>query len=108
MVKKEVGIRIQNIRKQLNYSKEKLGRKLGVTGQFISVVEKGESSLAYDKLEILCNISGYSSDFILFGKDNSEEINTKKLLKQYNEEQIQEACKIISKIAVFIKNDDVS
>lgn len=67
-LRKEMGERIRKIRNEMKMTKEALAKKLGVTGQFLGVVECGRSTISYDKLKKLCEISGYSADYILFGK----------------------------------------
>ncbi len=104
----QIGERIRNIRNELKMNKESLARALGVTGQFLGVVESGRSNISYDKLKKLCDISGYSADYILFGRNNEIISETKKGLEEFSNEQIQDACEIISKIAVFMKNNKES
>ena len=103
ILKKKIGKRIEGIRKEMNQTKEKLSRELGITPQYLGIVEKGKSSLSYTKLKRLCEISGYSSDYILFGKDVEVEEKTKKLLDEFSYEEIQNACEAIKQIAVFMK-----
>lgn len=105
-MKVEIGKRIENLRQDMKLSKEKFAEQLGISGQFLGMVEKGKSCLSYEKLERLCNITGYSADYILFGKDNNIKQETKNILSDFNDTQIQNACQIINKIALFIKNDN--
>ena len=102
-LRSEIGERIRKIRNELKMSKGALARELGVTGQFLGVVENGRSTMSYDKLKRLCEISGYSADYILFGKDANMVKNTKLKLEEYSDEQIQNACQIIQKLAIFMK-----
>lgn len=104
-MKEEVGRRIESIRKEMKMTKEKLARELGISGQYLGIVEKGGSYLAYDKLKKLCQISGYSADYILFGKEDGLTDKTKEVLNEFTDEQIQEACEILNRIAMFIKNN---
>ena len=102
-LKQEVGKRIEHIRLEMNKTKEKLAKELGITPQYLGIIEKGKSSLSYSKLNKLCKISGYSSDYILFGKDIQMEAKTKSLLEEFTYEEIQNACETIKQIAVFMK-----
>ena len=104
-LQRKIGERIRIIRCELNLTKDALGKKLGITGQFLGVIEKGRSNLTYDKLKKLCEISGYTADYILFGKDVEKIVETREELQKFSNEQILEACVFLSKIAVFIKND---
>ena len=102
---KQMGDRIRNIRNELRMTKESLAKDIGVTGQFLGVVESGKSSISYDKLKKLCDISGYSADYILFGRNSENISKTRTSLEGFSNEQIQEACDIIGKIAIFMKNN---
>ena len=102
-MKKEIGKRVEEIRKQMNMTKEKLAKEIGITPQYLGIVEKGESALSYDKLKRLCEISENSADYVLFGKDVEIEEKTKMLLSEFTYEEIQQACEAIKQIAVFMK-----
>ena len=105
--RKEIGERVRNIRNELKMTKEALGKKIGVTGQFIGVIESGKSTMSYDKLKKLCDISGHSSDYILFGKEYNIMNDTKTLLQDFTEEQIQEACEILKKMVNIINKEAI-
>lgn len=53
-LKKEIGRRIELVRKELSLTKEKFAKNIGITPQYLGVIEKGDSALSYDKLEKLC------------------------------------------------------
>lgn len=101
---KQMGERIRIVRNSMKMNKEELAKELGITGQFLGVIESGRSTMSYDKLRKLCQISGYSSDYILFGKNYSLLGETKELLKDYKQEEIEEACEIIKKIVEMLKD----
>lgn len=102
-MKEEIGSRIRTIRETMKLTKEELASMLGISGQFLGMIEKGKNSISIEKLEILCNITHLSADYILFGKDNNLTDNTKKILENYTDKQIETACKMIKDIALFIK-----
>ena len=94
----ERGKRIKNIREnELHMNKTQLAREIGVSSQFLGLVENGKGNR-------LRNLSGHSSDYILFGIDDSSISETKKILEQYSEIEINEAMKLLNNIAIFIKN----
>ena len=105
-LRKQIGERIRCIRNEMKLSKVALAKELGITGQFLGVVEGGKSIISYDKLKKLCDLTGYSADYILFGKDDKSVTETKKQLEKFSEDQIQDACDAIKKIAVFIKSNN--
>lgn len=100
---RERGKRIKNIREeQLNMNKAELGRKIGISGQFLGLVEEGKGNLSYRSVKKLMKLSGHSSDYILYGLDDSVISDTKKLLQKYNQEEIMKAMNILQEIAMFI------
>ena len=101
----ERGKRIKNIREnELHMNKTQLAREIGVSSQFLGLVENGKGNLVYKSIKKLRNLSGHSSDYILFGIDDNSISKTKELLEQYSEMEISEAIKLLNNIAVFIKN----
>lgn len=101
----ERGKRIKNIREnELHMNKTQLAREIGVSSQFLGLVENGKGNLVYKSIKKLRNLSGHSSDYILFGIDDNSISKTKELLEQYSEMEISEAIKLLNDIAIFIKN----
>lgn len=100
------GERINKIReKELNMSKAELARKIGISGQFLGLIEEGKGNLSYKSIKKLMDLSGHSADYILFGLDDSVINDTKILLKEYKEEEIVRSMKILKEIALFIKEE---
>ena len=101
----ERGKRIKSIREnELHMNKTQLAREIGVSSQFLGLVENGKGNLVYKSIKKLRNLSGHSSDYILFGIDDNSISKTKELLEQYSEMEISEAIKLLNDIAIFIKN----
>lgn len=63
-----IGKRIQTARNSAHLSQEKFAELLGVGSNYISKIECGVRGLSIEKLSIICQITGVSSDYILFGK----------------------------------------
>ena len=103
-MKKEIGLRIKNIRENMNLSKDEFAKKLGISGQFLGMVEKVKNFLSIEKLKTLCEFTNLSADYILFGKDKNLVDNTKKLLYEFSNEEIANGCETIKKLAIFMKN----
>lgn len=102
---KKRGDRIKEIReKELKMKKTQLGKEIGISGQFLGLVEAGKGNLTYKSVKKLRDLSGHSSDYILFGFDDSMLTETKKCLEKYSEEEIIHAINIIKDISLFIKN----
>lgn len=103
-MKKEIGKRIKMIRENMNMTKESFAKLLGISGQYLGIVERGNSYLSIEKLKILCDLTNLSSDYILFGKDNFIKNDTKNLLSEFSDEQIAFGCDTLKKLALLIKN----
>jgi len=103
-MEKEIGKRIESIRNSMNMNKEDFAKLLGITGQYLGVVERGKSCLSYEKLKKLCDLTNLSADYILFGKNSPIKDETKHLLSEFTDKQIQNACMTLRNLAVFIKD----
>ena len=104
MLKKEIGLRIRNIRINMGLTKEKFASLLGISGQYLGIVERGNGSLSIDKLKTLCDLTNLSSDYILFGKNPSLPVDVHNSLSAYTDEQIDSGLEALEKFAIFLKN----
>lgn len=103
----ERGKRIKDIREnELHLNKSQLARRIGVSSQFLGLVEDGKGNLVYKSIKRLKEISGHSSDYILYGLDDNIIKETNEILKNYDEKQIKAALRILKNIGLFIKNKD--
>lgn len=107
-MKEEIGKRIREIRENMNLTKEDLAKELGMSGQYLGMIEHGKSYLSIEKLKILCELTNLSSDYILFGKDPKITDSTKELLCDFTVEQLQSGCETLKSLAIFIKNSKQS
>ena len=100
----ERGKRIKDIREnELHMSKVELAKEIGVSGQFLGLVESGKGNLVYKSIKKLRDLSGHSSDYILFGLDDNIIMETRKCLDKYSELEISKALNLIKEISFFIK-----
>lgn len=99
------GKRIKEIREiELKMNKTQLAKKIGVSSQFLGLVEEGKGNLVYSSIRKLRNLSGHSSDYILYGLDDSVIQVTKELIAKHTEEEIKAALEIIKNLSIFIAN----
>ena len=99
------GKRIKYIREnELHMNKTQLAKEIGISSQFLGLVEEGRGNLVYRSIKKLRDISGHSADYILYGLDDNAINKTKQLLNNYNDEEIEKAISILKDIAIFIKN----
>lgn len=71
----EIGQRIRNQRELLGLTREELAEKLDVSTKFCYDIETGAKGMS---LATLCNLSKelmLSTDYILFGRNNSNEVD---------------------------------
>ena len=98
------GKRIRSIREnELRLSKTDLAKQIGVSSQFLGLVEEGKGNLVYRSLKLLRDLSGHTSDYILFGLDDSCLNETKKYLEFFSEEQIKHGIEILKDLTYVIK-----
>ena len=71
----EIGKRIQNRRKQQGYTQEQLAELMNVSIQMISNVERGIKAIRIDNLINLSRILDISTDYILTGKETTDDIH---------------------------------
>ncbi|MBR6505109.1 MAG: helix-turn-helix transcriptional regulator [Clostridia bacterium] len=103
---KERGERIRHIREnELKMNKTEFGKHLGISGQFVGLVEAGKGNLVYKSVKKLKELSGHSADYILFGLDDTIIKETKKGLERYSEDEIKQAINTIKEIALFLKKN---
>ena len=84
-------------------TKTQLAEKIGVSSQFLGLVEEGRGNLVYRSIKKLRDLSNHSADYILYGLDDNVINKTKKLLEKYTDEEISNAISILNDIAIFIK-----
>ena len=66
-----IGERIRTARKAKGMTMEKLAEAAETSTQFLSKVEKGEQSMTVGKFSKVVRALGVSSDYLLFGHDES-------------------------------------
>ena len=99
------GKRIKYIREnELHMNKTQLAKEIGISSQFLGLVEDGRGNLMYRSIRKLRDLSGHSADYILYGLDDTIINKTKELLSTYSDKEIETAMNIIKDISIFIKN----
>ena len=103
------GKRIKYIREnELHMNKTQLAKEIGISSQFLGLVEEGRGNLVYRSIRKLRDLSGHSADYILYGLDDTIINKTKELLSTYSDKEIETAMNIIKDISIFIKNYSTS
>ena len=99
------GNRIKDIREnELRLNKTDLAKQIGISSQFLGLVEEGKGNLVYRSVKLLRNLSGHSADYILYGLDDNVIAQTKECLEEYSEEELLGAIKVIKHLSLFLRN----
>ncbi len=86
----EMGKRIATRRKELKLTQDTLAEKVGVSLQTISCVELGKKAIRPCNLIRLCSVLQTSTDYILTGTKNTQEMSTiNKQISQLSNEEYQ-------------------
>ncbi len=99
------GKRIKAIREnELHMNKTQLAKEIGISSQFLGLVEDGKGNLVYRSIRKLRDLSGHSADYILYGLDDNNINKTKELLQNYSEDEIIETMNFIKHFILLIRN----
>lgn len=98
----DIGERLKIARKKNNITQTELGELLNLTQSTIALIENGKSKLTIDSLILICNEYNISSDWLLFGTENKNEIE-----KLYNKLNQEEKC-IVDMLLEKANNRDLS
>ena len=102
-MREDIGKRIEIIRENMNMTKEEFAKKIGISGQYLGLIEHGKNYLSIEKLKLLCDFTQLSADYILFGKNPNIINETKDVLSEFSDTQIEKGCKTLKELALFIK-----
>ena len=98
------GKRIKFIREnELHLNKTDLAKKIGISSQFLGLVEEGKGNLVYRSIKLLRNLSGHSADYILYGFDDNVITKTKEYLDCYSDEELIKAFEILKNLSFLIR-----
>jgi len=67
----QFGSRVAKLRVGMRMSKKSFAEMIGVSAQYLGKVESGEHGFTLDTLAALCERTGVSADYLLFGRDSS-------------------------------------
>lgn len=68
----DIGRQLKTARERNHLTQEQFSELLDVTPHFLSSVERGISGLSLEKFRLACILLHVSSDFLLFGKEDSD------------------------------------
>ena len=104
----KVGERIREIREGLNMNREKFSEMVDISSVFLGQIERGERSLSLKTLSKIVKFTGASTDYILFGNDNTnttiDKIN--RILNDCSKEGLNFIYEFICSINTFLKTEN--
>ncbi len=101
----EVGNRIRNVREELKMSRNVFSEKINISESYLAQLELGNKSLGMNTLISLCQYTGYSSDYFLFGSDAKEDLS-KKIIRMVNilpKDSLDLVYEVIRSIKSYVK-----
>ena len=103
---KQVGERVERLRRDRKLTKTQFGEMIGVSGQYVGMIERG-ASLSVDSVIKICHMTGVSADYILFGAVSpAQDTETAAALHGLSHTQIRIALDIVKRVAELINVDD--
>ncbi len=81
-----IGVKIQNLRKQRGLSQEQLAEAVGVSRQAVSKWEAEQSVPDIDKIILICDYFGVTTDYIL----RNEEMSCTETVQSKNKNEVKE------------------
>jgi len=70
MNKKEFGQRVRAARKNLAMDKEAFSEKIDISSGFLNEIECGVKGASLETIGKICEFTGVSADYLIFGKEN--------------------------------------
>lgn len=102
----EIGVRIRSIRENLHMSRNVFSEKVDISESYLTQLENGSKSLGTTALMSISEYTGYSTDYILYGKDSDNDY-AKKIIRIINvlpENHLRLTYEMIRSIKTFSKN----
>lgn len=103
----QLGFRISKLREKRKLTREKLGELANISDRFIYDIETGQKGMSAETLYKLSKALNVTSDYLLFGIENSNNFNSiigiLSKLDEHNKESIE---KIIIEIYKMLSKSD--
>lgn len=107
-MKEEICKRITEIRNGLNMNKNQFASYLQITPQYLGTIENGENCLSVEKIILLSQKTGISTDYILLGKQNTIDECLVKQISNINSKQLDSCIALIKNVISIIGNEKLN
>lgn len=96
----EIGNRIRNIREELQMSRNVFSEEINISESYLAQLELGNKSIGMNTLISICEYTGYSADYLLFGNENDNKTNKKifRIVNKLSENNLELSYEIIRSI----------
>ena len=101
----QIGNRVKDSRKALNYTREKFSEMVGISAQFLTEIEFGRRGMSIETLLKICEVLNITTDFILNVKAIDEKQNLIHTLEKLDT-NINDTKTVIQNIMEHITKDD--
>ena len=99
----EIGKRIKQLREKRKYTREVLAEKANIAPQFLFDVETGKKGMSAESLAKISKALLCSSDYILTGKELSNEDQIKVMLSKMEQKELDMLYDILVALWSYVK-----
>ena len=90
--------RIRKAREEMGYTREKFAEKLDVSVSYLAELERGRTGISVKMLIKVCNVLGLSADYVLFGKERTEDELRLDAIRRIDEKYLPLLDKVIEEL----------
>ena len=90
--------RIRKAREEMGYTREKFAEKLDVSVSYLAELERGRTGISVKMLIKVCNVLGLSADYVLFGKERTEDELRLDAIRRIDEKYLPLMDKVIEEL----------
>jgi transcriptional regulator with XRE-family HTH domain len=99
-----MGERIGSLRRKRELSLGQFGKRVGISGKHLGLVEKGVRGLSVSAVGRICAAMGVSADYLLFG--TAYGCDAADAVRGLSREQIEITLDSVRRVALFVNSDD--
>ena len=101
---KEVGKRIETLRRNRELTRTQFGKLIGISSQYVGRIERGLHKVSVELIALICKETGVSTDYIILGSVNP--LTNINLLSELSKDQIEIGFDILKRLAEFINTEN--
>lgn len=90
--------RIRKAREDMGYTREQFAEKLDVSVSYLAELERGRTGISVKLLVKVCQVLGLSADYVLFGKDRTEDARRLEAIHRIDEKYLPLLDKMVEEL----------